>query len=631
MAAGGKGRALLPDRGTFDLFLTRTDLHGWPRHLPLSRDLHPADLFERTHAHVMAFRNRPAQAGATGSELGDDFDLTYATRTTAGFPVAFAPVGVAEIERDFREARPDAAPASEPRFTRAHLREHELAEPPMKPAWMVDGGVLDNKPFSHVAQAIEDKPADHEVFRIVAYVEPDPELGIEAAPGSPPPLFRTLQGLYALFRHEPIHGDLRALQERNEKVERIRAVRDANLPNAVRAAQEVGARHALAWPPQAGDLERWRAVTNAAAARDHLSGYPGYVVLKARCAAFVLAQAVCRALEYPECSRHAYLVRRLVRGWLAAQGALAEPAFNQDDGGYRLAAAQMLLLKAFDVPFRVRRIRSLVQAVNAEYRLLANRAEAEKHAAREALDACKRALADIAFAYEAVRRDSAGIGEEIRSALGTLPSDEIDRLIGGLKSKDEAGQVVDRFAAQIERVYDALVARFAATGEEQNRQIAAALAQLPQESRDRVGIAFAAFPFLDLTLFPLMDAAGVTDLILVETMRISPHDAVFLSPDPQRLMSREMGAFAGFLKRHAREHDLMWGRLDGAERLIELIVKAAVEDAGRREPLHPALAELRRNFTRRAMQAVIEEEIARPATSMAPLAGALRERLAATS
>src|SRR3546814_17288140 len=54
MRTTGDGAALLPRRGTFDLFLTRTDLHGWPRHLPVTRDFHPRPLFERPHAHVMA-------------------------------------------------------------------------------------------------------------------------------------------------------------------------------------------------------------------------------------------------------------------------------------------------------------------------------------------------------------------------------------------------------------------------------------------------------------------------------------------------------------------------------------------------------------------------------------------------
>src|SRR3546814_5244445 len=56
--------------------------------------------------------------------------------------------------------------------------------------------------------------------------------------------------------------------------------------------------------------------------------------------------------------------------------------------------------------------------------------------------------------------------------------------------------------------------------------------------------------------------------------------ATFLSQDPHRLKGRKLGAFAGFLKRCAREHDLLWGRLDGAERLIALVVTAAASAAG---------------------------------------------------
>src|SRR3546814_17852372 len=98
MRTTGDGAALLPRRGTFDLFLTRTDLHGWPRHLPVTRDFHPSALFERTHAHVMAFRQRPGD-----TSFGDDFDLTFAARTTAGFPGAFAPVSRSEERRVGKE------------------------------------------------------------------------------------------------------------------------------------------------------------------------------------------------------------------------------------------------------------------------------------------------------------------------------------------------------------------------------------------------------------------------------------------------------------------------------------------------------------------------------------------------
>src|SRR3546814_19350785 len=111
---------------------------------------------------------------------------------------------------------------------------------PSGQAWMIDGGVLDNKPFSHVARAIEDKPADHQVYRIVVYVEPDPETQIDLPPEEVPIPLAILKGLYPLFRHEPIYEDLRRLDESNAKVERIRHALSANLPNARRTARAAG-------------------------------------------------------------------------------------------------------------------------------------------------------------------------------------------------------------------------------------------------------------------------------------------------------------------------------------------------------------------------------------------------------
>src|SRR3546814_6272710 len=97
----------------------------------------------------------------------------------------------------------------------------------------------------------------------------------------------------------------------------------------------------------------------------------------------------------------------------------------------------------------------------------------------------------------------------------------------------------------------------------------------PEWSSERVATAFFTFAFKDLTIYPMMNVLGVTDLVLVNAMRISPQDATFLSQDPHRLKGRKLGAFAGYLKRCAREHDLLWGRLEGAERLIALAVTAA--------------------------------------------------------
>lgn len=610
MERAGDGRPLLPERATFDLALTRTDVYGWPRHLPLSAAFHPAALYERTHAHAMVFRRR-----ASGGRLDDDFGLTYACRTTAGFPIAFPPVTIAEVAADYRTARPgDEAPAPE-LFERRHLREHRLAGFGAEGAWMIDGGVLDNKPFSYVARAIEDKPADHQVYRVVAYVEPDPEGKVEPSADGRPPALSMLGHLYGLMRHEPIYGDLRELYARNETVQRIRDIRAADMPDAVAAAQAAGAAEGLTWPPAVADLDRWRAVTNRAAGLARGAGYAGYVVLKARRAASVAATAICGALEYPYDARHGYFVRRLVRDWLGRRGALATPGYVEGEG-YALPPAQLELLNAFDVPFRLRRLRALVQVVNRGY-------AAATPDERRQVDDCKRALSDIAFGYEGAFRDAGRIGARIIEVLNAGDGATLDRMIGEAASDPDAA--IARFNAELGRSYEALIEIFAGSGSEQNAQISDAIGRLPARLRDAAGVELASFPFVDLTIFPMMDAAGLGDLITIETMRISPHDASFLSDQPGRLMSRDLGAFKGFLERRAREHDVMWGRLDGADRLVAVILAAAT--AGGAPPA--GLTALRREFTRRAMQAVLDEEAARPGSTIADVIGPLREKLAA--
>ena len=346
-------------------------------------------------------------------------------------------------------------------------------------------------------------------------------------------------------------------------------------------------------------------------------------MLKARRVAESVADVFCEALDYPYHSRHAYLARRLVRAWLTKEGALEPPAYIEGEG-HRLSKAQMELLRAFDVPFRVRRIRALAQTVNAAYSRLPEDPN-ERSAARSQLDACKKALADIAFAYEVSLGDVDEVREQIISILDSVITDGIDRIIDELQT--DADAIIDRFSSDLSTVYEALLRRFSVTGKERNRRIADAVGRMPDWARNEVTTSLAVFPFIDLTVFPLTDAAAVTDLITIEAMRISPQDSVLLSQDPKRLKGRELHTLAGFLRRSAREHDLMWGRLDGAERLIELIVAAAAST----KEQGAALGELRRDFTRRAAQAVLDEEAIRPDTRIGDLIRELKEKLAATT
>jgi len=612
MVANGPLPVLLPRRGTFDLSLTRTDLHGWPRHLPVSTAFHPEPLYERHHGHAMHFRRH-----AGHDRFDDDFGLTYASRSTAGFPVAFAPIGYADIAADFAEARSgDQAPPLTD-FARHHLPEHDLANFAPEHAWMIDGGVLDNKPFSYVASAIERKPADHEVFRTVVYIEPDPETQIDKSPTVVPPPTALLGGLFTLARHEPIYDDLRRLDERNDKVGWILKILEAGKANAAAMAERAGdaASPPLSWPPAPTDLESWRIQSVTYAAGEALAGYPGYVVLLARRAADILCDLVCQALDFPYHTRHGYFVRRLVRAWLETHDAFAPPRFDPNDG-HQYSAMQWRLFRAFDHPFRLRRLRTLVHAANDAYDMPDGGPER-----RSMLDIFKTRLADLAFDLEAPLDGGLGAASRIREALGGLDAAGINRAIEEVAF--DPSRAIERYADDLQAVFDTLAEALETRAERHNQGLIEAIATLQGTAYQAVAKAYVTFPFIDVTLGPLMDTARLEDLVKVRTMRISPGDATSLSDDPQRLKGRELGAFAGFLRRTAREHDLLWGRLDGAERLVDLIVEAAAASGA--DP--SKLATIREDFRRRAMKTILDQEAARPGSSLSETAAELRQKL----
>ncbi|MGF1623370.1 MAG: DUF3376 domain-containing protein, partial [Alphaproteobacteria bacterium] len=248
--------------------------------------------------------------------------------------------------------------------------------------------------------------------------------------------------------------------------------------------------------------------------------------------------------------------------------------------------------------------------------------DAESGSRRRDLDRAKAALAEVAFGYEALLRDVDAVAAQIRSSIGDRTAD-IDRLIDTLHF--DPSQAIGRFATELQAVYDTLAGSFAETCNLLGGRIAGAIAGLPETSRDAAAIDFATFPLVDRQVLPLMDAAQVDDLFAVRVMRISPHDSQLLADHRAPLMSRELGAFRGFLDRPARENDLLWGRLDAIERITQLVFNAVSADPGVRAQLEP----LRRELTIEAMRAAIAEEAARPNTTVGPTAAKIERALAA--
>ncbi|MEE9904756.1 MAG: patatin-like protein [Chlorobium sp.] len=80
----------------------------------------------------------------------------------------------------------------------------------------------------------------------------------------------------------------------------------------------------------------------------------------------------------------------------------------------------------------------------------------------------------------------------------------------------------------------------------------------------------------DMVLFPMLYGTGAGEGGRVDVSRISPEDATFLVDEREnrlrKLAGTALGSFGAFLEERWRRNDIMWGQLDGTERIISALV-----------------------------------------------------------
>jgi hypothetical protein len=104
----------------------------------------------------------------------------------------------------------------------------------------------------------------------------------------------------------------------------------------------------------------------------------------------------------------------------------------------------------------------------------------------------------------------------------------------------------------------------------------------PAALRREVLVNYLGFSFWDVWTFPISEWHDLEEHREIRVDRISPIDATSLRSKEvtTRLRGAELRHFAGFLSRSVRENDYLWGRLHGAERLIDIVFNAeAAENA----------------------------------------------------
>ena len=107
-----------------------------------------------------------------------------------------------------------------------------------------------------------------------------------------------------------------------------------------------------------------------------------------------------------------------------------------------------------------------------------------------------------------------------------------------------------------------------------------------KERRWDLLVRYLGFPFWDVLLYPVQALSDVGERDSVEIVRLSPRDTHRIPVEGdarhKKLIGAEKGHFGAFLSRKGREQDYLWGRLDGAERLLGILLDGVDEADAKR-------------------------------------------------
>ena len=628
-----------PSRGSslaqeLDLYVTSTDLAGLRLPVRLSNRV----IEERRYRTVFHFAYSTEEAsGEQRNDFHADHNpmLAFVARCTSAFPFAFEPMVLNDIDPIVdafppysKELHGAAAPRWAGFFT-------GYASPgsgtlPYADRAFGDGGALDNKPFSHATSTLLRRNADLPIDRKLLFIEPDPA-GEDASvePGTRPDVIANgLKQGNSLPRQETIREDIQRITDRNRVIERIerlllgveqsRLVSPVQPSDAMRAAARARAAEGETARRAEAQMQEWVG-----------SPLGSYHRLRAQAVIDDLAALVARVGGIDDLSDDAQAIRSVVSAW--SRRTFADPA-----GAAPGAPTTFDLLDRFDLGFDLRRLLSLRRKLDrlflldadasALFRSVTDLADWPHDPATQAFDrdAFRDELLVFMRLVGATYRPLRNAGRALRSRSAANPLRARVEQSGITKATLEASgadgrrrgvwadATFDANRPAIEElareVGDAVVR---ARADAEASWAAARAARVPTREAARnavrqfVDSAYAGFESFDMIAFPLAYGTDVGESDAVEVIRVSPRDTARARERrdaPPVVTGGRYGHFGAFLDRLWRENDILWGRMDGADVLIESLVPAGEEGSGDRE-------EVVRRLREEAHRSIIEEQL----------------------
>ena len=558
MAEEGDRIPLLPSGYPIDLAVTVTDFRGHPERLRLNS---PAYVEENEHRLPINFRARVGENDC--APLADPLELVLAARATASFPGAFPPLTLAEI--DALAAAEGHAWNGRAAFLQRIMPAH-VARGTVSEVALIDGAVLVGAPFGAALSALYGRPAQREVDRRFVYLDPRPDGG--AAMTGPPSrkvgFFGAIFGsLSTIPREQPIRDDLERIEHQSRDAARLKRIVMELQGDIDRAVEKLFGYTFLLDRPTPKRLAGWRAKAQQAAAERAGYAFGAYALTKFDGILEQLARVTLKAAGQPLADP--LPLAHALRAEVEARGL----RLLTDAGGGATQGA-IAFFRAHDTGFRIRRLQLLARKLARDWQVDAGFAE-------DALDRARDRIYEILAIYLRADEDVQHITRFRELAATAL---------------QHPGAVLDFLATQ---------RLLPATDLAAEELLIDALEDMPKELKRRMLLTYLGFPFYDVATLPLSRREGLDEFNPVKIDRISPDDALSIREGGTAATLRgiEFYNFGAFFSRDYRENDYLWGRLHGAERMIDLLASTVTGGVS---------AESLRAGKRAAFLAVLEEE-----------------------
>jgi patatin-related protein len=576
-AAGLTDDASAPSIGELDLFVTATDANGA---ISTSYDDlgHAVDIKNHRALFKLAYRGErkndfvmmPNEDPAGMPPL-----LAKLSRMTSCFPVAFEPVRVTQTD------------AMDEKFVRWGKLHNS--------AVYLDGGILDNKPFTSTIDAIAGRTATREVERFLIYVEPKPEQFAQppVVPSAPTIVQAAIASLVTIPGYQSIAGDLVAIEAHNERAARLAGILEA-LPAAKPSKPEC--------------LDEAGIVFTETVACDPSVYYAARLIQLRDTAVEAILDDENKGREYfPEPTRVEGVQRKPSRG---------EAAEANDDDARRSGrilvqsftawpSNGIATLEQYDIFYRMRRTKHLMNTMM----------RAEKKGQRvpaqlwEGINHCFK-LYEIAQAMMIGWLTKFDFGwKALSSHHPDMDSQTVEmqqRVLGKI-SVTMWGNVQNRLDEFLQTGVTAPTEISADKREDFHKQLEASLRNMPAERGSATNLLdsidgvlkqvisgftksddaviqrlgsvlrdeFCRFLEVDQQLFLMQVGSGFESSDMVRVVRFSPVDAqrcLSQGTAANKVRGSSLASFGGFFKKSWRANDIMMGRLDAACLLTECLL-----------------------------------------------------------